>query len=209
MTHTELNIPFGEPVIRYNDLDIDNKSLTKDLKKIALKETGGSEGTYISQDMNIFKYLKNGKNIENTFLVRIKDSVIKLGYDTDIAIGNCWLTMTKPKVTSTHYHNHSNYWLSACYYPMGTKKDNFGIEFKRPTFLPFDIPRLKYGTFNTLTYQMKVTAGDFIVFPSYLEHRILANHTNVERYSIAMVMNPTGMIGVNDSTIDYGLIYKK
>ena len=53
------------------------------IKKIALKETGGSEGTYISQDMNIFKYLKNGKNIENTFLVRIKDSVIKLGYDDE------------------------------------------------------------------------------------------------------------------------------
>jgi len=209
MANIELNIPFGEPVIRYNDLDIDNKSLKKDLKKIALEETGGSEGTYISQDINIFKYLKNSKNIENTFLVRIKDSVIKLGYNTDIAIGNCWLTMTKPKVNSTHYHTHSNYWLSACYYPMGTKKDDFGIEFKRPTFLPFDIPRLNFSTFNSLTYQMKVTAGDFIVFPSYLEHRILANHTNVERYSIAMVMNPTGVIGKNDSTIDYGLIYKR
>ena len=31
------------------------------LKNIKLKDTGANEGTYISQDMNIFKYLKKDK----------------------------------------------------------------------------------------------------------------------------------------------------
>ena len=201
-------IPFGEPIIKYNDLNIDNKTLLKELKNTEMKDTGGSEGTFISKDMNIFKYLKDGQSIESTFLTRIRDAVIKLDYNTDIAIGNCWLTMTKPKINATHYHLHSNYWLSACYYPMGDKKDNFGIEFKRPTPLIFDIPRSNFGTFNSLTFQLRVTAGDFIVFPSYLEHRILANSTKIKRYSMAMVINPTGKIGINDSSIDYSPLYR-
>jgi len=206
MADTELYIPFGEPIIKYNDLNINNKTLMKDLKNIPLKDTGGVAGTYISKDMNIFKYLKDGRDIENIFLTRIRHAVVKLDYNTDIAIGNCWLTMTKPKINFTHYHYHCNYWLSACYYPMGTKIDNLGIEFKRPTPIPFDIPRLNNGTFNTLTYQMKVTAGDFIVFPSYLDHRISANTTKIKRYSMAMVINPNGKIGINDSSIDYSFL---
>ena len=207
MSDTELYIPFGEPVIKYSDLNINNKSLLKQLKNIKLKDTGANEGTYISQDMNIFKYLKDGSTIEKIFASRIRHAVVQFNYSTDIAIGNCWLTMTKPKAMS-HYHLHSNYWLSACYYPMGDKRDSFSIEFKRPTPLIFDIPKLKYGSFNSLNYKLNVQAGDFIVFPSYLEHRIVENNTKLNRYSIAMVINPTGLIGINDSTIDYALLYK-
>ena len=46
-------IPFGEPIIKYNDLNIDNKTLLKELKNTEMKDTGGSEGTFISKDMNI------------------------------------------------------------------------------------------------------------------------------------------------------------
>lgn len=204
MSNTELYIPFGDPIIKYSDLNIDNKTLLKDLKKIELKKTIVSDGTFISKDVNIFKYLTNKDFIGNTFATRIKHATTQLLYNTNITIGNCWLTMTKPKAMS-HFHFHANYWLSACYYPMGSATDDYGIEFKRPSPLLFDVPKSQYGTFNSTVHIMKIKEGDFIVFPSYLEHRIMKNNSKINRYSIAMVINPIGKIGVDDSQIEYGL----
>lgn len=207
MSDTELYMPFADPVIKYNDLNLNNKAILKDIKKIKFKDTTKTEGTYISNSLNVFENLKEGNFIRNTFTIRIKHALIQFGYNSDIKIGNCWATLTKPKSMS-HLHLHSNYWLSACYYPMGSIKDGFAIRFKRPSPLIFDIPRKNFTSFNSATFSLNVKEGDFIVFPSYLEHQIDENKTKYNRYSLAMVINPIGIIGSDDSLMDYSFFNK-
>ena len=207
MSETELYMPFADPVIKYNDLNLDNKTILKDINKVKFKPTTKSEGTYISQNLNIFSDLKENSFIKDTFIIRIKHALIQFGYASDIKIGNCWATLTKPKSRS-HFHLHSNYWLSACYYPMGSVKDGFAIKFKRPSPLIFDVPKKNFSSFNSVEFKLNIKEGDFIVFPSYLEHQIDDNKTKYNRYSLAMVINPMGIIGSDDSLIDYSVFNK-
>jgi len=200
-------IPFSEWFLYFEDLELNNELILKDLKKLQYEfcddDTNMQNITksLISKNKNIFSILTYGDLIKEKLKNIIKDGLRDMGINQDFEIQNSWSTLVKNQgFSETHYH--ANYWLSAVYYPSGTIEDDIKIEFVRPQILPWDINKepLDSFFFNNICRQ-NVKKGDLIVFPSYLKHRIFYYFGDQDRYSIAMNIKPIGQIGRNDSLI--------
>ena len=202
-------IPFSEWFIYYENLELDNDLILSELKNLEYDFCGEDLDiqnickSFLSKNKNIFSTLTNGNLIKQKFKEIIKDGLADMGIDEDFEIQSNWSTLVKNKGFS-EFHYHSNYWLSAVYYPSGTLDDNIKIEFTRPQIIPWDVASNSNSISNAFFYgycRHKVKKGDLIVFPSYLRHRIFYYFGNLDRYSIAMNIRPIGKIGRNDSTL--------
>ena len=200
-------IPFSEWFLYFEDLQLNNNLILNDLKKLKYDfcnddlNVQNINKSYISKNTNIFSKITNGNLIKEKFKNTIKDGLRDIGIDQDFDIQGNWSTLVKSKGFS-EIHYHANYWLSAVYYPSGTLEDNIKIEFSRPQILPWDVNNNPIDSFffNNVCRQ-NIKKGDLIVFPSYLKHRIFYYFGDLDRYSIAMNINPIGQIGRNDSMI--------
>ena len=200
-------IPFSEWFLYFEDLQLNDELILKDLKKLQYEfcdddiNIQNITKLFMSKNTNILSILTDGDSIKEKFKNLIKDSLKDMGINQDFEIQNSWSTLVKSNGFS-EIHYHANYWLSAVYYPSGTLEDNIKIEFSRPQILPWDVTNNPIDSFffNNKCKQI-VKKGDLIVFPSYLKHRIFYYFGNLDRYSIAMNIVPIGKIGRNDSMV--------
>ena len=56
-----------------------------------------------------------------------------------------------------------------------------------------------YNTYNSKSWKITPVNGMLIFFPSEVHHQILKNNSNIERYSLAFNLMPTGKIGIENS----------
>jgi hypothetical protein len=200
-------IPFSEWFLYFEDLQLNDELILKDLKKLQYEfcdddiNIQNITKLFMSKNTNILSILTDGDSIKEKFKNLIKDSLKDMGINQDFEIQNSWSTLVKSNGFS-EIHYHANYWLSAVYYPSGTLEDNIKIEFSRPQILPWDVTNNPIDSFffNNKCKQI-VKKGDLIVFPSYLKHRIFYYFGNLDRYSVAMNIVPIGKIGRNDSMV--------
>lgn len=200
-------IPFSEWFLYFEDLQLNDELILKDLKKLQYEfcdddiNIQNITKLFMSKNTNILSILTDGDSIKEKFKNLIKDSLKDMGINQDFEIQNSWSTLVKSNGFS-EIHYHANYWLSAVYYPSGTLEDNIKIEFSRPQILPWDVTNNPIDSFffNNKCKQI-VKKGDLIVFPSYLKHRIFYYFGNLDRYSVAMNITPIGKIGRNDSMV--------
>ena len=200
-------IPFSEWFLYFEDLQLNDELILKDLKKLQYEfcdddiNIQNITKLFMSKNTNILSILTDGDSIKEKFKNLIKDSLKDMGINQDFEIQNSWSTLVKSNGFS-EIHYHANYWLSAVYYPSGTLEDNIKIEFSRPQIIPWDVTNNPIDSFffNNKCKQI-VKKGDLIVFPSYLKHRIFYYFGNLDRYSIAMNIVPIGKIGRNDSMV--------
>jgi len=190
-------VPFAEWVFSCENLEIDNKIIVEHLKNLDfINVEGFFNRPFITKDKNI---LNNLPNVKNYFEKIIHNSIKEIGYNVDIKIGTSWGTLCRGNLLS-EFHNHSNYWLSAVYYPHGSENK---IQFRKPIpsnwQINTEIQNPNYTSFTSTDYTKINNQGTLIVFPSYLQHRII--NQSEERYSIAMNINPIGEIGTDDSKI--------
>ena len=183
--HKNIIYPFAEWFLYYENVDVNNEMIVSHLKNLEYNDTGHSAS---SNEMNILNdYLKL------KFISIIEEGITQFGYTNKVDIETSWGTLTKTNGYS-EFHHHPNYWLSAVYYPSGEGK----IEFLRPQVVPHSMKDVNHFTINNSCMQ-DVKGGDFIIFPSYLRHRIYYYKGLEDRYSIAMNINPIGKIGFGDS----------
>ena len=79
--------------------------------------------------------------------------------------------------------------------------------YENPTDIVFDDmrdTRLKlhcnfYNMYNSKSWKITPNNGMLIFFPSEVHHQILKNNSNIERYSLAFNLMPTGKIGIENS----------
>lgn len=114
-------------------------------------------------------------------------------------ITNLWLNINKKgDYNVTHCHGGSD--LSFVWYltDAGTKEDKGHLVFRDPH--AFGNAKLdRYLEFKGDTVQWEMKAGDFLAFPSYLEHRVEPHTSEEDRVSIA------GNCWVNDNPEDFDL----
>jgi hypothetical protein len=95
---------------------------------------------------------------------------------------------------------HLNSFLSGVYYPLGSK--NFKITFYKSDPCFWDIRVNHENDFNAKSITITIEKDNaLILFPSTLNHSIAINDSNIDRYSIAFNINPTGYIGKDDTGI--------
>lgn len=127
--------------------------------------------------------------------------------DIDYRITNSWINRHRKDEMNT-IHWHSNAVLSCVYYPQ-TPPNSGDIIFKR-SHLFYNLfhdtlrPEFKDGHYNQFNQDIHVispTSGDLIMFPSHLEHVVVPNKTNEERYSLAFNLFPRGTFGAGTSSV--------
>jgi len=193
---------FPEAVLYLNNLNVNSNEIFNFCKNSNFKLTRESlkenAFCYSSNNLNVFNdlpYLKNEikKHVEY-YLYEI------LKYKMNYKFLNSWIT----KVTQNGYsqnHSHSNTFLSGVYYPIGN--NDFKIKFhKEKSF--WNIETVECNSFNSKDVTINIQNNNsLILFPSSLEHNIVKNNSNIDRYSIAFNINPMGYIGVGDTEVEF------
>lgn len=160
------------------------------------------------------KYILEHKKFQN-LKTRIKETcdyfiheILGVQDDLDFEIQNSWLNRhTKGQDNSIHWH--SNAMLSGVYYPLAKPEDG-DILFKR-SHLYYNLfhdtvrPNFKEGydnQYNTDVYCITPVSGDLIIFPSHLEHMVIPNTNDSERYSLAFNLFARGRVGDGTSALN-------
>ncbi len=101
------------------------------------------------------------------------------------SITGCWANVGAPG--SPHkMHSHPNNFLSGVYYVRAPEGGN-AISFHDPRPQPAIIspPRSEMGPANAAKADLKVEAGDLVIFPAWLFHSVPINRSKENRVSVA------------------------
>mgnify|MGYP001169383681 FL=1 len=188
---------FPEYFCYFQNLPLDNEELQKHLEQIEYKKTYQSRGCYTSLEYNFIQTLE--LNYEKVFNEYIQKGFDQLGIKNKFKIARSWVTKVTPD-SESEYHTHSNYFMSAVYYSKGDKDNSINFRKTLPILWGVDTDR---NFLHNQTETVKISAGDFIMFPASLLHRVNLNKTNYNRYSIAMNIQPVGTVGSNDSQYEF------
>lgn len=129
---------------------------------------------------------------------------LNLSKQINIDIISCWANKTK-KLETHHFHMHPNSLISGVFYPHDSDAD---IIFQTPNiwFEKFnhitlsEIYAYPNGNGSPHTHRYKPKAGNLILFPSYIPHRVAAVIKNNDRYSVAFNTFISGSLGNNVTT---------
>lgn len=187
-----------------NDLKIDNNKILQILNSLEYQNTeltrANGANCEISTQRNILliNELKDLQTqINETINFYIKNI---LEYTVDFKIYASWATKT-PALGYSHRHSHPNSWLSGVYYP---ENSDTSLRFHTPYKSPWLIQSPKnYNPCNSDCFDVEIKKNRVIIFNSFLEHEIILNKENKNRYSIAFNVIPNGEIGQGDSQIKF------
>jgi uncharacterized protein (TIGR02466 family) len=194
---------FPEAIIYGTTIDVDKNEIINHISKLEFKETRNSElnadatKCYITKDLNVLKDLNFLQNKIDEHVKIYLYGILK--YQMDHKWCNSWFSKTKPGGIS-HKHMHSNTFLTGVYYPIGN--ENFKITFHKKEEYTWCIETNESNEYNSkyITFNIK-DDNTLFIFPSWLNHQIAKNTSNVDRYSLAFNINPKGFIGISDSRV--------
>ena len=126
--------------------------------------------------------------IKNFILQNLKnyrDDVIRPKYDMKLVITESWLNYTNYN-QQHHFHKHNNSYLSGVFYINTIEND--GIKFFNDgggLFNMFDIESEDLHTYNAPSWELPVSTGQLLLFPSDLQHGVKVNKENKTRISLS------------------------
>ena len=118
-----------------------------------------------------------------------------LGLKATFRLGPSWGTKTEPFGHGA-VHSHSNYYYSGVFYP----KDCSSLTLFAPDST-YCFAINKQTEFNANQYTFAPEAGQAVLFPSKMRHKIDYNNSEEDRYSIAFNFAPMPPYGVADSEV--------
>lgn len=125
------------------------------------------------------------------FSVALKETINQVSEDLMIdpksktMVTDCWANINSPG-SYNRKHTHFNSMLSGVYYPSVPDKSGH-IVFTDPRIQAYviSLPVTKKTTFTSRQIRRTPKAGEFILFPSWLEHSVEINESEKERVSVA------------------------
>jgi len=118
-----------------------------------------------------------------------------LGLNTTFRMGTSWGTKTEPFGHGVS-HSHSNYYYSGVYYPKGCSSLTL---FAPASNYCFTLHKQTEFNCNQQTFEPK--AGQAILFPANMPHKIDYNNSEEERYSVAFNFSPMPPYGLSDAEV--------
>jgi uncharacterized protein (TIGR02466 family) len=159
--------------------------------------TKRTTGTYGRDQTNILEW-EIFKQLKQEILKCIKFfSYEVFKYDVEIYITHSWLNHN-PVGSYHNQHIHSNSIFSGVYYinvPMGSPNLMFSSSI-RPIL---EIVPREYNLVNSTSWDIPISCGDLVIFPSNLLHEVPESHQGEDRYSISFNTFIRGEIGVKGS----------
>jgi uncharacterized protein (TIGR02466 family) len=133
-------------------------------------------------------------------VLKFKNEILNC-HDTDFAFTTSWFTKTSTG-GSSDWHDHRNSWISGCLYlDEGEGWGQFAIEAPINAKHSLLVEPSSFNKFSGSMYTVNPVAGQLLLFPSHLRHRIMCHHGKGDRYSLAFNTFPVGLFGRRDSSI--------
>ena len=133
-------------------------------------------------------------------LKRYVKEIINPKYDVELYITQAWLNVTKPG-GAHHSHSHPNSIISGVFY-IETEEDD-KITFVDPCIQVRNLVSIEnedFNIWNSDTWFFPTNAGELILFPSWLTHRVEGNEkATTDRISLSFNTFAKGVLGNQDS----------
>ena len=186
---------FSKPIYG-KTLNIDIKKIVSMLKEYDFLTAGLKTDTNASSqssslyilDEERFKFLKD-ELMEEFYLFANEI----MHYSNKFEITTSWITKTM-KNESAGFHNHNNCMLSGILY-LQTDENTGNIVFQDSATKRYKLELDEYNIFNSEMWKYTPHDGLLLLFPSEMHHKIEENKSDIERYSLAFNLVPTGLIG--------------
>ena len=177
--------------LAYEDIIIDSDTIEKFCYQKMDEDKGGrilsNEGGWQSNDL----FLPVPELCELTSIVtfRMRELAKKIELKDvhKLVLTNLWININKKSNTNMP-HIHPNSVLTAIYYvkvPPDSGDTVFLTSVKDYDQCFKDFMIEKYNEYNSPAYRLKPSQGKLVFFPSWLEHKVESNETNMDRISIA------------------------
>jgi len=130
------------------------------------------------------------KQLKKHILTMVTEPLVQFGIDTlniQISINDLWANVNpKQAFNVAHDHLGEHNFLSFCYYiKVNSINGSIGFKSEAPGSKFINLPKTQDTELNSTDVSIKVTNGDLLVFPSWIEHYTLPNPTDDLRISIA------------------------
>ena len=197
-------IPIG-----FYTLPVDNYEIVNYMESLDYNRSMGSStpdaDIYLSKNRKVLNDLPELKRI---FTEKVEYQIKEIyEWNTDFQFTKSWVTKCNPGGFS-QTHEHANSLLSGTYYPFGHEGFNIMIKSPLPDF--WDISNINAPTssmYSAKEITFQTTDNLLIIFPSYLQHKVMPNDSKDIRYSVAFNIFPKGKISKDDTEITIGEVY--
>ena len=190
---------FPTPVyIAKRDSDSISEEEKAEVEKIIQQGELKNLGNSSSANNNIFdSNLKNIKQFCEQQLKIYVEEVINPKEELDFYMTQSWLNIVKPGEFH-HDHSHNNSLISGVFYLATEEDDN--ITFEDMNFKikqQINIEPKEWNVSNAVTWTFPAITNELIMFPSWLNHRVLVNEkATTDRISISFNTFVKGTLGV-------------
>ena len=198
---TFVDLMFSKPIYG-KTVNIDTKKIVSMINKFDFKTAGSitdSNASSISNSLYVldeerFKFLKD--ELMKEFYLFINEI---MHYSNKFEITTSWFTKTI-KNESSAFHNHANCMLSGILY-LQTDENTGKINFEDFNDKRYKLVPDEHTVINSDAIYYTPHDGLLLLFPSEVYHKFEKNESDIERYSLAFNLIPTGLIGdrLNDS----------
>lgn len=208
---TEVFPLFSTPVYSSYIREIDFSSLLNVAKET--EYTASQNGISISFKEYLIDDFKNLKSQIVDHVNNYLYNVLEINDSFQYYFTDSWFIKTEPQGESKFFHFHSNSLFSGVFY-INAPPDCGNLMFSKNStgsgsgeYVNIDIPYKNYNVFNSSNYSLFPETGKILIFPSYINHRILANKLNEDRYSFAFNILPENFTSNNtgNRVLDRGL----
>jgi uncharacterized protein (TIGR02466 family) len=158
----------------------------KHLQTITPSRIKSNEGGWQSEDIRYENIINTPLQVYFDILhLNVNEAYQDLGVERKPTLGNIWININQPG-DSNIIHFHSKASLSGVFY---LTKINSNIIFTRNQDIPwFHLHNLQSNnntkySFNEVSYTPQ--QGLFIIFPSWLQHRVIPSQCDSDRISVA------------------------
>jgi uncharacterized protein (TIGR02466 family) len=201
---------FPTPVVRFKTPDTLMRHVSS-LKHITNSNPHQISSHYISDNKYVLN-LPQYEDLKQWITARTTEFVRDvLNVESDALITQSWVNRNSPG-EFTHLHPHPNSIVSGVFY-MDVPDGNALIMFHKQEAGGtgyFILEPGKYNkdtnrdhTYSSRTYKLNVTAGDLVLFPSWLLHSVPTNTTKFERWCMAFNSMIPFSIGMTNSLNEF------
>lgn len=166
--------------------------------------------TYI---LNKEKGLSNLKKfINNSIYTYVKHVIVGDDYNQDelnFKITQSWANLTKSSSLGHHKHTHSNSVISGVFYVKTNDDDSVTFANDYLASMTMKTPIKVYNQFNSEEWKLAVSAGNLLLFPSNIPHKVEFVRGKEDRISLSFNVFPYGLLGGRDALNELRILEDK
>lgn len=166
--------------------------------------------TYI---LNKEKGLSNLKKfINNSIYTYVKHVIVGDDYNQDelnFKITQSWANLTKSSSFGHHKHTHSNSVISGVFYVKTNDDDSVTFANDYLASMTMKTPIKVYNQFNSEEWKLAVSAGNLLLFPSNIPHKVEFVRGKEDRISLSFNVFPYGLLGGRDALNELRILEDK